>query len=332
MLLNDDMEVLTPDWLERMTGQLMQKGIGAVGAKLLYPNSTLIQHVGITNAVDGPVHKLLKKDDNASYNHGRNKLVYNVIGVTGACLMVRKSDFEQAGGLQEELRVAYNDVDLCFTLYEMGLRNVIRNDVVLYHHESLSRGADIMSEEKMKRLKWERDYLYGKHPQFYCKDPYEGANNSGGAEFGVQIQPDYDAPRNAKEGVSISNTDYSAYPAGIYVGFDRIEKDAFIKAQGQDIYVIQGYAILPESDNCRYTFEMVLQGPNKTYSMPIDKKLRPNMSAGFPNATNVELCGFYCWVTAAELSPGDYRIGIFAADKCSRQKLFQDTGRVLTIE
>lgn len=332
LLLNDDMEVVTPDWLERMVGQLVQPSVGAVGAKLLYPDTTLIQHVGVTNAVDGPVHKLLRKDDTASYNHGRNKLVYNVIGVTGACLMVKKEYFERVGGLKEDLRVAYNDVDLCFSLYELGLRNVVRNDVILYHHESLSRGADIMSEEKMKRLKWERDYLYSCHPQFYCKDPYEGANNSGGADFGVQLQPDYEKKRGAKDGVSVSNVNYEAYPAGIYVGFDRIEKDAFLKAQGSDIYVVQGYAILPEADNCRYEFEMILKGADKTRRLPIQKKLRPNMSAGFPNAVNLELCGFYCWVTADELPKGDYRIGIYAADKCSRQKLFQDTGRVLTIE
>lgn len=332
LLLNDDMEVVTPDWLERMAGQLMQEGIGAVGAKLLYPDSTLIQHVGITNAVDGPVHKLLRKDDTVSYNHGRNKLVYNLIGVTGACLMVRKSDFDRLGGLKEDLRVAYNDVDLCFSLYETGLRNVIRNDVILYHHESLSRGADIMSEEKMKRLKWERDYLYSCHPQFYCKDPYEGANNSGGAEFGVQMQPDYDRIRGKKDGVSVSNVNYGSYPAGVYVGFDRIEKDAFLKARGQDIYVVQGYAILPESDNCRYDFEMIFQGENRNYRLPVEKKLRPNMSAGFPNAVRLELCGFYCWVTQDDLPQGDYRIGIYAKDQCSHQKLFQDTGRVLTIE
>lgn len=332
LLLNDDMEVVTSDWLERMVGQLLQPGVGAVGAKLLYPNTKLIQHVGITNAVDGPVHKLLAKDDTVSYNHGRNKLVYNVVGVTGACLMVRKSDYERLGGLKEELRVAYNDVDLCFSLYESGLRNVIRNDVRLYHYESLSRGADIMSEEKMKRLKWERDYLYGCHPQFYCKDPYEGANNSGGAEFGVQIQPDYEQKRSAEDGISVSDVNYTSYPAGIYVGFDRIEKDAFIKAGENDVYVVQGYAILPESDNCRYGFEMILQGKDKVYRLPIRKKLRPNMSAGFPNAVNLELCGFYCWMTSEELPKGDYHIGIYAADKCSRQKLFQDTGRVLTIE
>lgn len=332
LLLNDDMEVVTPDWLERMAGQLMQDGIGAVGAKLLYPETTLIQHVGITNAVDGPVHKLLKKDDAYSYNHGRNKLVYNVIGVTGACLMVRKSDYVRLGGLKEDLRVAYNDVDLCFGLFGAGLRNVIRNDVVLYHHESLSRGVDAMSVEKMERLKKERDYLYNCHPALYYKDPYEGDNNVGGSDFGVQIQPDYSKARRKEDGPTLCDTDYTVYPSGIHVWLDRGEKDAFLRVMDQAIYVVEGFCVLPEADNCRYIFKMILQGASETYCMPIEKKLRPNISGGFPNARNVELCGFHCWFTKGELPAGEYRIGIYAADRCSRQKLFQDTGHILTVE
>lgn len=328
LLLNDDMEVVTPDWLERMVGQVLQEGVGAVGAKLLYPDTALIQHVGITNAVDGPVHKLLKMDDTRSYYKGRNKLVYNLIGVTGACLMVKRADFNRLGGLKENLRVAYNDVDFCFSLYELGLRNVIRNDVVLYHHESLSRGADVMSAEKMQRLKVERDYLYHCHPQFYCYDPYEGSNNSGGEDFNIgnALEWKEDGPKPVK-----ADKDYTVYPAGIHVGIDRAEKDDLIKAK-KDIYVVQGYAVLAEADNCRYTFEMVFTGDTGVYSMPICKRLRPNMSAGFPNATNLDLCGFLCMIASDDLPKGEYHIGIYTADRCSRQKLFQDTGRMLVIE
>lgn len=332
VLLNDDMEVVTPDWLERMCGQLLQDGIGAVGAKLLYPDSTLIQHVGITNAVDGPVHKLLKKDDEQSYNRGRNKIVYNVLGVTGACLMIRRSDYERLGGLKENLRVAYNDVDLCFSLFEEGLRNVIRNDVVLYHHESLSRGADVMSPEKMQRLKAERDYLYSCHPGLYYKDPYEGANNVGGADFGIQMEPDYSAPRNKKNCIALCDRDYSVYPSGIHVGIDRAEKDAYIRVGDKDLYVVEGFAVLPEADNCRYVFKLILKGEEACYCMPIEKKLRPNMTGGFPNACNVELCGFRCWFTEGELPSGEYGVAIYTADRCSRQKLYQDTGYILHVD
>ena len=328
LLLNDDMEVVTPDWLERMVGQILQEGVGAVGAKLLYPDTTLIQHVGITNAVDGPVHKLLKMDDTRSYYKGRNKLVYNLIGVTGACLMVKREHFDRLGGLKENLRVAYNDVDFCFSLYELGLRNVIRNDVILYHHESLSRGADVMSAEKMQRLKVERDYLYHCHPQFYCNDPYEGANNSGGEDFNIGNALEW--KDNGPKPVQ-TDKNYAAYPPGIHVGIDRAEKDDLIQSE-KDIYIVQGYAVLAESDNCRYTFKMIFTGEENTYVLPIHRRLRPNMSAGFPNASNLDLSGFLCMVTSEDLPKGEYHIGIYAADRCSRQKLFQDTGRVLILE
>ncbi len=332
LLLNDDMEVVTPDWLDRMVGQLLQEGVGAVGAKLLYPNSTLIQHVGITNAVDGPVHKLLKKDDRQSYNRGRNKLVYNVIGVTGACLMVKSDVYREQRGLRELLRVAYNDVDLCFALYEKGLRNVVRNDVILYHHESLSRGADVMSQEKMKRLKWERDRLYEAHPELAYKDPYEGANNRGGEDFGLQMRIDYNAKKDAFETAKKAKRDYRKYPAGVYVGIDRVGKETGSTANGKQVYAVTGFTILPEVDNCRYTFEMVFSGEKETYYMPIRKKMRTNMSGGFPNAKNLDLCGFYCWVTTEELPEGAYEVGIFAKDRCSRQRLFQETGEILVVE
>lgn len=330
LLLNDDMEVVTPDWLERMVGQVLQDGIGVVGAKLLYPGTNLIQHVGVTNAVDGPVHKLLKKDDSHSYNRGRNKLVYNVLGVTGACLMVRKDIFLQNGGLNEMLKVAYNDVDFCFSLYEQGLRNVIRNDVVLYHHESLSRGADVMSNEKMERLKSERAFLYRRHPWAYGTDPYEGANNSGGADFGLYVEDE--AAQQKRMAWKESSFEYEKYPSGVQVGLDYCEKHEFLRIDEKDTYLIQGYALLPEADNCRYEFELVLAGKEKTFSAPVVKKIRPNMAEGVPNATNVELTGFVCYIVQGDLPADEYAVGIYATDRCSRQRLFQKTGQLLCIE
>ncbi len=328
LLLNDDMEVVSADWLERMVGQVQREGVGAVGAKLLYPGTTLIQHVGVTNAVDGPVHKLLRKDDTQSYFYGRNKLVYNVLGVTGACLMVKKEYYDKLGGLKEDLRIAYNDVDLCLSLFEMGLRNVVRNDVVLYHHESLSRGADVMSEEKMQRLKKERDYLYKCHEWVYCTDPYVGANNTGGEEFGLYFDVDTDGEAPIAE----ATKDYSVYPAGLHVGIDRAEKEIVIKEGEEPFYVIQGFVVAPEADNCRYVFELVLQGEENKYVIPIVKKLRPNMSAGFPNARHLDLCGFMIKLPKDKLPKGTYHICVYGADRCSRQKLFQKTERFLHVE
>ena len=81
-------------------------------------------------------------------------------------MMISKDKFYEAGGFNEEMNVSYNDVDLCFTLIEKGYYNIVRNDVILYHYESYSRGYDIIDEQKMKRLIKERDRLYSMHPMF----------------------------------------------------------------------------------------------------------------------------------------------------------------------
>ena len=214
LLLNDDMEVLADcaDWLDRMVGQASLRHVGAVGAKLLYPNSTLIQHAGVTNTISGPGHKLKGLDDTQSYYYGRNKLVYDMIGVTAACLLIRTKVYRALGGLYEGLRVAYNDVDLCFRLCEKGLCNVQRNDVVLYHHESLSRGDDMQDEGKFKRLMEEKDVLYRRHPRLYAQDPYNGTiRNTGAPEYEIRWLEGYEFADltgyrdEVKEGSSLPN-------------------------------------------------------------------------------------------------------------------------------
>lgn len=332
LLLNDDMEVVTKDWMEIMLGQAAQEGVGAVGAKLLYPNGNKIQHVGITNAVDGPVHKLLGHNDENEYHYGRNRLVYNTVGVTGACLMIHKELFDKVGGLNEELKVAYNDVELCFSLLERGYRNVVRNDVVLYHHESLSRGQDVQSKEKMVRLKWERDKLYALHPQYYRMDPYEGGSVTGGSEFGVAMELHYTKKKNKKDYAKVTEKSYSSYPAGVAVVFDRIEKEKHLLSGGESFYVLEGYAVVADVDNCRYSFEMIFDGIHGRYVLPMQKMLRSNLESGFPGAKNLRLSGFCVKLEKDELPPGDYEVSIFATDHCSRRRLYQPTGEVIKIE
>ncbi|HCI73874.1 MAG TPA: hypothetical protein DHV42_04960, partial [Lachnospiraceae bacterium] len=166
LLLNDDIEVTQDDWLSRMTGQAMQAHTGAVGAKLLYPDSTRIQHDGVVNRRNGPAHILQGQYDRNIYYYGRNLLDYNCFAVTGACLMVSAEHYRQVGGMDEELHVTYNDVDLCLNLSALGLYHVVRNDVVLYHHESVSRGLDGKSDEKLGRLLSEQRHMWEKHPEY----------------------------------------------------------------------------------------------------------------------------------------------------------------------
>lgn len=172
LFLNDDMEIVDADWLILLMEKAVLPYVGAVGAKLLYPGTDIIQHAGITNLRVGPAHKLQFAHDNEDHYFGQNRGAHDMLGVTGACLLVKKTLFEKVGGFDETLAVAFNDVDLCYKIYEEGYYNVVRNDLFLFHHESLSRGKDGESEEKQLRLLREKDYLYEKHQDLYGKDPF----------------------------------------------------------------------------------------------------------------------------------------------------------------
>ncbi len=144
VLLNNDIEVITPEWLDEMVALAAQDGVGAVGARLLYGDGRL-QHGGVIllgpRGIAGHAHKFLARDC-AGYM-GRAMLLQSFSAVTAACLVLRRAHFDAVGGLDERhLAVAFNDVDLCLKLRESGLRNVWTPHAELYHHESVSRGAD----------------------------------------------------------------------------------------------------------------------------------------------------------------------------------------------
>ncbi len=177
LFLNDDIEIREVSWLKRMLGQARQKNTGAVSAKLYYPASKRIQHCGIINIKNGPVLTFMGADE-AVIKSFRAKRVYNCLAVTGACLMISKDKFYAVRGFDERLPVSYNDIDLCFKLHEAGYYNVVRNDAFLWHHESASRGNDMISKVKLERLAKERSRLYFFHPDLFAKDPFYNPNLS----------------------------------------------------------------------------------------------------------------------------------------------------------
>ncbi|MBF7052343.1 glycosyltransferase [Halomonas sp. KAO] len=158
-LVNNDIEPLNSEWLCEMVRQVCRPEIGCVGAKLYYPNDTL-QHAGVIlgiGGVAGHAHKYF--DRNSPGYFTRLHLAHNLSAVTGACLLVRKAVFEEVGGLNEEhLAIAFNDVDLCLKVREAGYRNLWTPYAELYHHESVSRGADD-SSAKRARANGEADYM-----------------------------------------------------------------------------------------------------------------------------------------------------------------------------
>ena len=175
LFLNDDTEVLQPDWLDRMAGYAQLRHVGAVGAKLLYPNG-FIQHCGVLNLQTGPCHAFLNGDADYPDYFGRHLLEYNWTAVTAACLMVDRDKFLAVGGFDEAVPVAYNDVELCFRLLEHGWYNVVCQAVRLVHHESLSRGADVADPVKAARLTRDWRRLYAKHPQMVDHDAFHSPN------------------------------------------------------------------------------------------------------------------------------------------------------------
>jgi GT2 family glycosyltransferase len=150
-LLNNDVEVLHPEWLEEMVSVAMQPGVGAVGAKLLYPDGR-IQHggvlVGLYRAAD---HVYARAPGNAP-GHAQQLLVRReVSAVTAACLVIRRALYLEVGGLDEEaFPVSFNDVDFCLKLRERGYRNVWTPHARLVHHESASRGKALRPEQKAR--------------------------------------------------------------------------------------------------------------------------------------------------------------------------------------
>lgn len=334
LLLNDDMEAIDDMWLTKMVGHASLKHVGAVGAKLLYPNSKLIQHAGITNTTYGPGHKLKQLDDEKSYYFGRNRFIYDMIGVTAACLLVRKAVYENVGGLYENLEVAYNDVDFCFRLYEAGLFNVQRNDVVLYHHESLSRGDDMQDERKLKRLMKEKDVLYQRHPKLYKYDPYlPTLMNSGEHEFHCRWLEGYELVNLSSHGMKLKQgnklPDISEMNQAIMVVTEDCGKEKFAK---EPYYIIKGWAYVPGADNARYKFKLLFcNSEGKVWELPLQKRYRKDVLAILPDEKNVELTGFCNWVYDGDLPAGTYDLWLTAKDSCSRQVLYRSMEKQLMI-
>lgn len=337
LLLNDDMEAICDSWLTRMVGQASLKHVGAVGAKLLYPDSTKIQHVGISNTISGPGHKLKLMDDTVSYYYGRNRFVYDMIGVTAACLLMRRDYFTAMGGLYEGLAVAYNDVDLCFRLCSKGLYNVQRNDVVLYHHESLSRGDDMKDDKKLKRLMAEKDVLYKRHAKLYRRDPFIGTlMNSGDSEYQCRWLEGYElvnvssGDSRLEEGKKLPKV--SAMNQAIMIVVEDCGKERFVKTT-KPYYLIKGWAYVPGVDNARYQFKLLFVNQNgKVWELPVQKRYRKDVAAILPDEVNVEMTGFCSWIFEGTLPPDTYELWMTAKDGCSRQRLYRSMEKTLTIE
>lgn len=178
LLLNNDVEIISPDWIQEMLMYSQRKDVGAVGAKLYYPDGT-IQHAGIgigLLTLAGHYHRHFGRE-HPGYM-GRLSYAQDVTAVTGACMMIRRDVYEETGGYDESFEVAFNDVDFCMRVRQAGYLVVFTPFAELYHYESKSRGLDDAPEKRARFLgeierfqkRWEKELAAG--------DPYYNPNFS----------------------------------------------------------------------------------------------------------------------------------------------------------
>jgi glycosyltransferase involved in cell wall biosynthesis len=175
-LLNNDLEVIAPGWLDEMAAQALRPEIGCVGAMLYYPNDT-IQHAGVVvglGGVAGHAFRDFPRGTDGKFNRAR--LVQNYSAVTAACLLIRKETYERVGGFDEnELAVAFNDIDFCLKVRAAGYRNLWTPFAEFYHHESATRGTDD-TPEKEDRFRREVETMMLRWGPELTSDPAYNAN------------------------------------------------------------------------------------------------------------------------------------------------------------
>lgn len=341
LLLNDDIEVIEGSYMKRMAGQASVSGVGAVGAKLWYPDSLMIQHAGITNLAIGPAHKLVAYPDDRMYYDGRNYFTFNLLAVTAACMMIRKDLYESMGGMDETMPIAYNDVEFCFRLHKEGYRNVLRNDVVLLHHESLSRGLDDEDRQKADRLKEERKKLYRKYPDYEGKDPYY-------SPWLIQDAPEYRCGSlfeyqkdEVKRALTERNFKKNAkelqeYQLEIHIDDVCIleEKEGtaavpMLKAANNAAMKITGWSVLKDADNCHYKRSLILENAEgkKVYTTEVISYLREDVVQLYRDLGNTEkridLAGMVARFDLKAVGKGSYRIGVLYEDMLSDRMYYR---------
>ena len=237
--------------------------------------------------------------------------------------MVAREKYEEVGGMDEEMAVAYNDVDFCFKLLEAGYYNVQRNDAVLYHHESLSRGLDEYDEAKWERLLEEKAKLYEKHPDMKGWDPfYHKALVDNASDYGCNYKYAHEEQLRT---VPVETMEVSYYKKAraerLQLTVDRAELQHKIHREEPDILWIMGWCYVPGADNAVYDKTVLLQKEDGTgyLARPADWN-RKDVEEILPDECHIGLAGFVLRVLREDLEPGSYRIGMLCRDTEAQDK------------
>ncbi len=317
VFLNDDVEVVTETHLPMLASLASRDYTGEVGVKLFYPGSDKIQHAGITSLPSGPVHKMQFLSDSEEHYFRANRGTRNVTAATAALIVIEKKKFYEAGGFPEELKVAFNDVALGYALCERGYFNVCDNEAYAYHHESLSRGNDGASEEKVKRLLGELEVLRKRHPEFSRRDPYFNdllARDSSA----VRIRPAFVTARNVPQ-------EMNYMPERIDVSGYRMDPCLMVNVEEFRDGFLKGYAVVLGDDNACYRKEVLLYREDRVYAYPVEGQYRPDLTDNLPDQKNVGLCGF-CFKLPEDASLlREVKVGAAAVNRVTGLKLYELT-------
>jgi O-antigen biosynthesis protein len=284
LFLNNDTEVLTDDWIEAMVEQAQRPSIGAIGAKLLYPDNT-IQHAGVIiglGGIAGHGHKNFPPDHP---NHfGQIDTMNNYSAVTAACLMCRRDVFLEVGGFNEDLKVAFNDVDLCLKIQRRGYNNIYLPHVILYHYESKSRGFD-NNPEKQARFDaeiqlmlqlWSREIAYDR-----CYSPHLTRHRE---DYSLAITMQIEVPEVI---AAKANPD-------VFWGFCL---DYPIAGETVNEVSIAGWAIGKKSTAVAVE---IIHDMDSIQTIPINC-YRPDVATAYPHLDNIAICGFSAELNVIDL-------------------------------
>ena len=305
--LNDDVEVPAgTEFLREMLYYAAKKEVGAVGSKLLYPDGRSIQHNGITMLKSGPSHKLCTYSDENEYYYGVNRSNRNVWAVTGAALMVEASKFKAVGGFDENLKIAYTDMDLCFALIEKGFRNVCLSDFYLIHHESLSRDDDINDRGAFERLEKERKVFENKYERLLEEgDPYYSVNLT-------RTRLDYSAdiltpeerldPKRESEPLEV----FSLKPASkkTMASLDSVSFHLSDANGNRDFYEFDGWAFVSGRAGYEYDAVIVIDSDNDRKIFWAARTLREDVKGVFPKEKDIDLVGFKAKISKDHIAAG----------------------------
>lgn len=336
LFLNDDIEVQGKEWMTILAEQALQPHTGAVGAKLYYPDSKIIQHAGVANMKVGPAHKLGGMEDQGSLYHGRNLADHNVLAVTAACMAVERKKYDAVSGFCEELAVAYNDVDICFSLYEKGYYNLVRNDVALFHHESYSRGSD-REAAKEKRLLQERKKLYQRHPKLYGKDPFYSRHLVQGrldADYHVETQYEHERSDRFSHRQPIDcfgETKNSLFRKLARKGswnqyhLDEVRiRQTDLFEEDSMVLELEGWCALTDRDMAEYERSLMLIGQDgMAEQLEIFDKLRPDAAETLKEQPHGALCGFVVRIREQDIQDGEYQVGYLFRPRAGGRPLVQ---------